>query len=149
MASSPQPKAQEWVRLLGHMKKSQKYKGNLALVVHISNSSLLDLWLIYCGSNTMTKLLLLVLSLPPNSLMLKVPGCPSEISVSKRRGDEMNPLFSKRMNSPLRDTLSSHDKSCSFAKRARHFQPSKNWPGSWNARQCSLTLWSGLADGLN
>ena len=46
MTSSPRPKAQGWVRLLGNMKKLRRYKGNLALVVDISNNSLLQLWLI-------------------------------------------------------------------------------------------------------
>ena len=46
MTSSPWLKAQGWVRLLGNMKKLHRYKGNLALVVDISNNSLLQLWLI-------------------------------------------------------------------------------------------------------
>ena len=46
MTSSPQPKAQGWVRLLGNTKKLRRYKGDLALVVDVSNNSLLQLWLI-------------------------------------------------------------------------------------------------------
>jgi hypothetical protein len=46
MKSSPRPKAQGWVRLLGNTKKLRRYKGDLALVVDVSNNSLLQLWLI-------------------------------------------------------------------------------------------------------
>ena len=46
MASRPRPKAQGWVRLLGNTKKLRRYKGNLALVVDVSNSSLVQLYLI-------------------------------------------------------------------------------------------------------
>ena len=46
MTSSPRPKAQGWVRLLGNTKKLHRYKGDLALVVDVSNNCLLQLWLI-------------------------------------------------------------------------------------------------------
>ncbi len=46
MKSSPRPKSQGWVRLLGNTKKLRPYKGDLALVVDVSNSSLVQLWLI-------------------------------------------------------------------------------------------------------
>lgn len=46
MAPSLRPKAQGWVRLLGNTKKLRPYKGDLALVVDVSKTSLLQLWLI-------------------------------------------------------------------------------------------------------
>ncbi len=46
MASSPRPKAQGWVRLLGNTRNLRRYKGDLALVVDVSHSSLVQLWLI-------------------------------------------------------------------------------------------------------
>ena len=46
MTSSLRPKAQGWVRLLGNTTKLRPYKGDLALVVDVSNTSLLQLWLV-------------------------------------------------------------------------------------------------------
>ena len=46
MTSSPWLKAQGWVWLLGNTKKLRRYKGDLVLVVDVSNNSLLQLWLI-------------------------------------------------------------------------------------------------------
>lgn len=46
MDPAPRPRLQEWVRLRGNTKNSRRYKGDLALVVGITGSNLLDLWLI-------------------------------------------------------------------------------------------------------
>ena len=46
MDPASRPQLQEWVRLRGNTKKLRRYKGDLALVVGLTGSNLLDLWLI-------------------------------------------------------------------------------------------------------
>ena len=46
MDPAPRPRLQEWVWLQGNTKNLRQYKGDLALVVGITGSNLLDLWLI-------------------------------------------------------------------------------------------------------
>ena len=46
MDPAPQPQDQGWVRLCGNTKKLRQYKGDLALVVGVTGSNLLDLWLV-------------------------------------------------------------------------------------------------------
>jgi len=143
MAPSPRPKAQGWVWLLGNTKKLRPYKGNLALVVDVSKNSLLQLWLIpriqYNNDEAVHS--------RPSPQLFNAEG-PWEISASERRGKGILSFFGG-MNSALRDTLSSHDKNCSSAKRARHFRPRRSWLRSKVARLCCPPLWLRVADGLN
>lgn len=46
MRRLPRPRPQTWLRLLGNTKKSRHYKGDIALVVEVTNSNLLELWVI-------------------------------------------------------------------------------------------------------
>jgi transcription elongation factor len=46
MDPAPRPQDQGWVRLRGNTKKLRRYKGDLALVVGLTGSNLLDLWLV-------------------------------------------------------------------------------------------------------
>lgn len=46
MDPAPRPQLQGWVRLRGQTKKLRRYQGDLALVVGLTGSNLLDLWLL-------------------------------------------------------------------------------------------------------
>ena len=143
MAPSPRPKAQGWVRLLGNTKKLCPYKGDLALVVDVSKTSLLQLWLIpriqYNNDEAVHS--------QSSPQLFNAEGARSSLGDKYvRKGI---PSFFGRMNSALRDTLSSRDKNCSSAKLARHFRPRRSWPRSKVARLCCPPLWLRVTDGLN
>ena len=46
MDPAPRPQDQGWVQLHRNTKKLRQYKGDLALVVGVTGSNLLDLWLV-------------------------------------------------------------------------------------------------------
>ena len=86
MDPAPWPRLQEWVRLQGNTKNSRWYKGDLALVVGITGSNLLDLWLIPClnfnlGQDNIT----------PAAQLFNVNGVKAscgENSVQKKKGKD-------------------------------------------------------------
>ena len=46
MRSVSRPRPQTWIRMLGNTKKSRHYKGDIALVVGVTNSNFMELWLV-------------------------------------------------------------------------------------------------------
>ena len=86
MDPASRPRLQEWVRLRGNTKNLRCYKGDLALVVGITGSNLLDLWLIPCldfniGQDDMT----------PAAQLFNIDGVKASLgekSVWKKKGKE-------------------------------------------------------------
>ena len=86
MDPAPRPRLQGWVRLRGNSKKLRRYKGDLALVVGLTKSNLVDLWLVPCldfglGQDDMT----------PAAQLFNVDGVRAsfgEDSVRKKKGKE-------------------------------------------------------------